>query len=360
YREAGEEGVRFEALVGRWPDGVRTPAAGGWSDDARDPYLGLPPDAQRLAELTRRLTDGLDDPRARADAILSYLRNNFRYTRSRSAKAGERPIESFLFDWKEGHCEYFSSAMTLLARAAGLRARNVSGFLGGHWNEIGGYLTVRQSNAHSWTEVEIPGEGWIVYDATPPAQAEAVSRTGGFLGWLGDLVDAMRTAWHDHVVAFDVPRQVGILHSVAEGFRQVKRVLLAVVRDVRTLFLTVLGALAVALLVWRLARRLRRRRAGPRAGFRPGAAVDSRTLVESRRLLGDLERVLRAEGIERAPHEPAERLSERAARQSPRLGTATRAAVLRYAAARFGGRPLGPADRRALLQGVSRATRPSS
>lgn len=362
YREAGEEGVQFEALVGRWPDGVRTPAAGGWTDEDGDPYRGLPPDAQRVVDLARRLTDGLDEPRARADAILGYLRNNFRYTRTRSAKAGERPIDSFLFDWKEGYCEYFSSAMTLLARAAGLRARNVSGFLGGHWNEIGGYLTVRQSNAHSWTEVEIPGDGWLVYDATPPAQAEAVSSTGGFLGWLGDLVDAMRTAWHRHVIAFDVPRQIGILRSIGEGFRQLKNLLVSVVRDRRTLLLTVLGTAAAAGLAWQLVRRLRRRRPGVGGGPgpRPAAAIDARTLAESRRLLGDLERVLRAEGIERAAHEPAERLSERATRQNARLGTATRAAVQRYAAARFGGRPLGSVDRRALLQDVARATRPSA
>lgn len=362
YREAGEEGLQFEALVGRWPDGVRTPAGGAWGDRGDDPYLALPPDAGRLVELARRLTDGLADPRARADAILDFLRNNFRYTRTRSAKAGDRPIDSFLFDWKEGYCEYFSSAMTLLARAAGLRARNVSGFLGGHWNDIGGYLTVRQSNAHSWTEVELPGLGWLVYDATPPAEAEAVSSTGGFFGWLGDLVDAMRTAWNRHVIAFDVPRQIGILRAIGEGFRQLKQALWNAARDGRTLLLTLLGAAAGTLLLWLLVRRLRRRRpaGGLGAGTRPGAAIDLRTLAESRRLLGDLERVLRAEGIERAAHEPAERLSERAARHNPRLGSATRAAVLRYAAARFGGRALTSADRRALLQDVSRATRPSN
>lgn len=362
YREAGEEGVRFEALVGRWPDGVRTPEAGGWGDEAGgDPYRRLPPDAGRLEDLARRLTRGLDDPRARADAILSYLRNNFRYTRTRSAKAGERPIEDFLFEWKEGYCEYFSTAMTLLARAAGLRARSVSGFLGGHWNEIGGYLTVRQSNAHSWSEVEIPGAGWIVYDATPPAETASLTRTGGFLGWLGDLIDALRTAWHRHVIAFDVPRQVGILHSIAEGFRQIKNALLAVARDGRSLLLALLAVTAVALIGWRIVRRLRRRSVSASTGRLPaGTAIQPRTLAESRRLLEDLERVLRSEGIERAAHEPAERLAERAARQNPRLGSATRAAVQRYAAARFGGRPLHPNDRRALLQDVHRAVRPST
>jgi protein-glutamine gamma-glutamyltransferase len=361
YREAGEEGVQFEALVGRWADGgVRTPSASAawFPAEEGDPYLRLPPDSQRLVELARRLTDGLDDPRARADAILAWLRNNFRYTRTRHATAGSRPLESFLFDWKEGYCEYFSSAMTLLARATGLRARNVSGFLGGHWNNIGDYLTVRQSDAHSWAEVEIPGQGWLVYDATPPAEPAALSRTGGVLGWLGDLVDALRTAWHRHVIAFDVPRQIGILRALIEGLRQIKLAVVAFVRDVRSILIGLGVAVALGAALW-FGRRWRRSHASRlrvRAG--PGrAAPDPRVVLEARRLLGELERVLRPEGIERAVHEPAERLAERAGRHGPTLAAATEAAVLRYASARFGGRALRPPERRSLVRDVAAAVR---
>jgi hypothetical protein len=85
--------------------------------------------------------------------------------------------------------------------------------------------------------------------------------------------------------------------------------------------------------------------------------VDLHGIAEARKLLADLERALRQEGIERAPHEAAERLAERAARHGPSLGSATRAAVERYAAARFGGRSLPAPDRRALVHDVSRALR---
>jgi transglutaminase-like putative cysteine protease len=360
YREAGEEGVTFEALVGRWPDGAHTPEAGAWDPAAPDgdPYRSLPPSPQRLQELARRLTAGLEDPRARADAILRWLRGNFRYTRGSHADAGERPLEDFLFRWKEGYCEYFSSAMTLLARAAGLRARNVSGFLGGHWNNIGDYLVVRQSDAHSWAEVELPGEGWVVYDATPPGEAAALSTTSGFLGWLGDVVDALRTAWHRHIIAFDVPRQIGLLRSLGEGLRQIKDAVVAFARDGRNIIFGLLAAAALAAGLW-AARRLWRRRVG-RSGLHLGPgrrAADLRGVLEARRLLSDLERVLRSEGIERAAHEPAERLAERATRHGTPLADATRVAVHRYAAARFGGRLLRPADRRALVHDVARALR---
>ncbi|MBI5486203.1 MAG: DUF3488 domain-containing protein [Deltaproteobacteria bacterium] len=357
YRESGEEGVFFEALVGRWPDGPRTPEAGRRKPAVpEDPYRMLPPEPQRLQELARRLTAGLDDPRARADVILDWLRSNFRYTRSTHADAGPRPLEDFLFRWKEGYCEYFSSAMTILARAAGLRARNVSGFLGGHWNDVGGYLVVRQSDAHSWAEVELPGQGWVVYDATPPGEAAEVTRTGGFFGWLADVLDAMRTAWQRHVIAFDVPRQLGILRALGEGLRWIKDGAVAFARDRRTALIT-LASLAAAVAGVLLLRRHWRRRVralSPRTGL-PRSAIDVRSLAEARRLLGDLERVLRAEGIERAVHEPAERLAERAVRHGPALADATRVAVHRYAAARFGGHLLRPPDRRALVHDVSRA-----
>ncbi len=45
----------------------------------------------------------------------------------------------------------------------------MNGFLGGEWNERGGYLAVTGSNAHFWVEVWFPELGWVPFDATPTA-----------------------------------------------------------------------------------------------------------------------------------------------------------------------------------------------
>lgn len=349
--------VLFEATVGRWPYGVRTPIDGSYGGPAEaDPYMALPPGPEPLVDLAERLTAGINEPGRRAEAIARYLQTEFKYDSKGSATAGDKPLDDFLFKWKRGYCEHFSSAMTLLARAAGLRARNAAGFLGGRWNDVGGYLVVRQQDAHSWSEVEIPGVGWVVYDATPPGSG-AMERTGGVFGWVADLLDTLQTSWQRHVLAFDLGRQARLFDSVAAGLRAGKDAVVAFYREHRSAVWTALGAAVAAaagILAWRRLRRFRRipgwgppTRRGRRAGYE---------MVEARRLLADLERILRRAGVERAAHEPAERLVDRARGLGERLGDAAGAAVRRYLVARFGGGDLAAADRRVLIRRVSAAT----
>src|SRR5439155_7956083 len=72
----------------------------------------------------------------------------------------------FLFHRRQGTCEHFSAAMIVLLRAVGIPARMAVGFDPGHYNPLTGYYEVRESDAHSWVEVEYPGVGWIQYDPT--------------------------------------------------------------------------------------------------------------------------------------------------------------------------------------------------
>ena len=81
-------------------------------------------------------------------------------------------LEHFLFSRKEGHSEYFASAMVILLRAAGVPARLVNGFVGAEWHEWGNHLIVRQSHAHSWVEAYLAGVRWAVFDPTPQAPTQ--------------------------------------------------------------------------------------------------------------------------------------------------------------------------------------------
>ena len=67
------------------------------------------------------------------------------------------PLEDFISEHKEGHCEYFAGALALLLRAIGIPSRVVVGYTCYPNKDIGPTI-VRQSDAHSWVEAYIPPE----------------------------------------------------------------------------------------------------------------------------------------------------------------------------------------------------------
>ena len=74
---------------------------------------------------------------------MDYLKSQpFFYTLT-PPRLGEQPVDEFLFDTREGFCEHYASAFTLMMRAAGLPARIVTGYQGGELNGVGGYYIIR-------------------------------------------------------------------------------------------------------------------------------------------------------------------------------------------------------------------------
>jgi transglutaminase-like putative cysteine protease len=98
-------------------------------------------------------------------AALERFRASFTYTLN-PPLLGRDSIDDFLFSTQKGFCEHFASAFVVLMRAAGIPARVVTGFQGGTWNAAGGYLLVRNSDAHAWAEIWRPERGWVRVDPT--------------------------------------------------------------------------------------------------------------------------------------------------------------------------------------------------
>lgn len=127
-------------------------------------------------------------------------------------------VDEFLFEWRRGHCEYFATAMVVLARHAGIPARIVNGFVGADYNAVGGYFAVRQANAHSWVEVHFPEHGWVRFDPTP---AGAVDMGGdGLLRRLQEFVDNMRLSWFRWVVEYDLEKQVNLVRNAVDALTE--------------------------------------------------------------------------------------------------------------------------------------------
>ena len=147
-----------------------------------DRYLRLPILPARVSTLAEALTSGHVSAYEKAVAINQYLLRHYAYN-LQAPRLPERAdaVDYLLFESKQGACEAFASAMTVLLRAAGVPARLVTGYTTGTYNLFTGYYEVRNSDAHAWVEVFIPGAGWIEFEPTPgfPAPEEAAAHSGG-------------------------------------------------------------------------------------------------------------------------------------------------------------------------------------
>ncbi|MFO7958035.1 MAG: transglutaminase-like domain-containing protein, partial [Candidatus Brocadiia bacterium] len=134
---------------------------------AEDRYLRLPDTVPpRVLGLARDLTATAPTPYDRATAIENYLRG-FPYTLDVSAPPGGRDVvDFFLFDIRKGYCDYYASAMVVLARAAGLPARLAVGYAPGTYDRGEGHYVVTEADAHAWPEVYFPGYGWVRFEPT--------------------------------------------------------------------------------------------------------------------------------------------------------------------------------------------------
>ena len=142
---------------------------------AADPAL----DAAENLRLPRRSNDGNPKTLAFAQALRAdhpddgdyirtvlawFTREAFVYTLA-PPLLDHDPVDGFLFETRRGFCEHYASAFVVLLRAAGIPARVVTGYQGGEINPRGGYMMVRQSDAHAWAEALVDGE-WRRYDPT--------------------------------------------------------------------------------------------------------------------------------------------------------------------------------------------------
>jgi hypothetical protein len=182
-------------------------------------YLNLPDGVDpRIAKLSTDITSGFVDRFSKAKAVESYLQNNFGYTLELKA-GGSQPLADFLFNVKEGHCEYFATAMAVMLRTQGIATRVVNGFQQGEYNDAADIWIVRQRHAHSWVEVYFPKEKvWVPFDPTPFAGQTAGRSAAGILGNINKYLEALETYWIQYFVAFDDQEQQSLVRSARKGF----------------------------------------------------------------------------------------------------------------------------------------------
>ena len=141
------------------------------ADAARDaaenlqlPERGGDSNPKTLAFARALRADHPDDDDYIRTVLAWFTRESFVYTLA-PPYLDRNAVDGFLFETRRGFCEHYAGAFVVLLRAAGIPARVVTGYQGGEINPSGGYMIVRQSDAHAWAEALVAGE-WRRYDPT--------------------------------------------------------------------------------------------------------------------------------------------------------------------------------------------------
>ncbi len=286
--------------------------------------LQLPALSPRVVSLARRLIPNGASREAAIEAVVRYL-SGFRY--SRELHSTGTPLDDFLTR-KSGHCELFATAVAVLLRARGIPARYVAGY---YTPPEGSQVTVRDWDAHAWAEALLPDRGFVLVDATPPdLRGPNLDHSRLWQEFL-DLWDSAQLHWLRDVVDFDSGAQA---QTAGWLVRHLTRSVWALLPSQRVKW-TLLGALVIALLAL-----------SGRRWLRPAAAAV--------RLERELFRRLARRDIVRRPAETHEEVLRRIEARDRLLAQHVAAILKRLAAARFGGRPLAPAETERLRARVRR------
>ena len=308
--------------------------------------------SDRVRELALSWRSRATNDRDVVQMALAHFRNEpFVYTLEPPLLPDD-PVDGFLFETRRGFCEHYATSFTVLMRLAGIPARVVTGYQGGQLNPFGDYLIVRQSDAHAWSEVWLPGEGWTRVDPTAAVAPERVEQSidadaglgldgavqfrglgGSFTIGLSErfqlAIDNVYAKWDLWILGYGAERQLEVLANLGLGIESW--------RDVTVALALAVGVL-LPLIGWSIMR-----------GRSP--ARDPVALLY-RRFCARLAR----RGLARAGHEGPRAFAARVAATRPDLADAVTRVTDLYVGLRYA--PAPPAGGIATLRRALREFRP--
>lgn len=222
----------------------------------REAALQLPETiSPKLKQLTDYWKSVTQNDEQIAQIALNYISTQgFSYTLEPGEYTGPQALDEFFLSRRTGFCEHFSASFATLMRMAGVPSRIVVGYLGGEYSDHnGGYLIVKQSDVHAWTEVWLERYGWYRVDPTAAlapdrvnvdlraflaggaAEAERQRRSLWWRSWQRVRLfwDSVSYAWQNQVIDYDQETQRGLLERF--GLRQSKIALLVI--SITTVFI---------------------------------------------------------------------------------------------------------------------------
>ena len=227
---------RYEAISSTEPLGKEL------SVNERREALQLPASiSPAVRELAASFAAHNSEPRAIMTSALQFFRTQgFRYSLT-PGEYNKNDLEEFLFHRRIGFCEHYAASFASLMRLAGIPARVVVGYLGGEYNDLGGFFLVHQADTHAWCEVWLPENGWTRIDPTSAVAPDraiqdlssflaghtgsgeiAIGRSAlitqlarlAFINQIKSLWEALNYQWDTRVMGFDADVQDVLLTSL--------------------------------------------------------------------------------------------------------------------------------------------------
>jgi len=123
--------------------------------------------SKKILNLVASLKENISNPNDFRRNFFHFLKNEkFKYSLTPTSLHGNRSLEEFLFQSKEGFCEHYAAAFATLARLAGIPSRIITGFQGGDYNPYGSFWIISYRDAHAWVELWDEKQGWVRVDPT--------------------------------------------------------------------------------------------------------------------------------------------------------------------------------------------------
>jgi len=152
--------------------------------------------------------------------VENYLKNgDYRYS-LKNLPTSNKPIDEFLFDKKQGNCEYFATSMAIILRVNGIPSRVVAGYRGGVYNDLGNYYILRQSDAHLWVEAYIDNIGWIRFDPTTSLLSEEFISNSKKISKFSLFIDTINYYYNTLIINYDFEKQISLFNKIREGFKK--------------------------------------------------------------------------------------------------------------------------------------------
>ena len=188
---------RVQSLIPTITENDLRSAQGEYPDWILERYLQLPDSIpSRVFNLAEEITSDDATEYDKARSLERYLRG-FDYNLDVDMPPlNQDMVDYFLFDLKQGYCDYYATSMVVMARGLGIPARIAVGYYRGIYDDVNRRFVVTEADAHSWVEVYFSGIGWIPFE--PTAGREEIERLINNLEFPEDI-DAVKpfrsTTW---------------------------------------------------------------------------------------------------------------------------------------------------------------------